>query len=147
MKIHGINDVARALDKLPDELKRGGEARVLRAGAKPIVKAARGKVPSQSSTLKKSLGTRVKKLRGQRTARIGARTNMGRWVTINGVREYRNPVKYSKLVEYGTAHSAPNPFIRPAVETSKGEVVAAMAVGLEKHLTSAVRKVRARRTR
>ena len=145
MKITGIKELKRAMDKLPDELKKGAERRVLGAGAKPIVKAARSKVPKQSGLLRKSIGQKVKKTKGEYSARIGPRTNMGGMVVRDGVSRFSDPNKYSHLVEYGTSHSAPQPFIRPAVESAKSEVVSAMAVGLDKHLTSAVRRIRSRK--
>ena len=50
-------------------------------------------------------------------------------------KRFKDPVKYSHLVEYGTSRSAATPFIRPAIEATKSEVVDAMAQGLERHLT------------
>jgi len=145
MKITGINDVAKALQALPDEIRRNGEAKTLRAGARPMVKTAKAKVSRESGTLRRAIGANVKKLRGVRTARIGARSGWGREVTVKGQTQYRNPTQYSHLVEYGTAHSAPKPFIRPAVETTQGEVVQEMAKALDKHVTNAVRKLKSRK--
>ena len=147
MKIHGANAIAKALDKLPDELKKGGERRVLAAGAKPIVKAARGKVRKDSGNLKKSLGSKVKMIKGVRTARVGARTGFGKMVERDGRMVYSKPTNYAHLVEYGTSRTAAKPFIRPAVDNTKNEVVQAMSEGLSKHLTSAVKRVKARRRR
>lgn len=146
MKITGIKELTRALDKLPDELRKGADRRVLAAGAKPIVKAARAKAAKSSGLLRKSIGQNVKKMKGEYTARIGPRKGMGAMVVRNGVQVYSNPTQYAHLVEYGTSHSAPQPFVRPAVESSKSEVVAAMAAGLDKHLTSAVRRIRSRKS-
>ena len=57
---------------------------------------------------------------------------------------FQIPSSYSHLVEYGTSHSAAKPFIRPAVDSTQGEVVGAMAAGLDTHLTKVVRKLKTR---
>lgn len=145
IKIEGAKAMEKALRRLPDDLKRSGETAVLRAGAKPINKAAKAKVPSESGLLKKSIGINVKKVRGVRTARVGPRTGRGAVVTRNGRQVFSNPTKYSHLVEYGTSHSAAQPFIRPAVESTKGEVVGAMATGYRKHLARTAARLRKKR--
>ena len=33
---------------------------------------------------------------------------------------YASPAKYAHLVELGTAHSVPKPFLRPALDANKG---------------------------
>jgi len=140
----GVRDLSRALDRLPDELKRSAENAVLRAGAKPILGAARSKVAKASGLLKKSLGVNVKKMKGDTTARVGPRKGRGGKVKRGNREVFQNPTKYSHLVEYGTSHSAAKPFIRPAVESTQGAVVGAMAAGLDKHLTKVVRKLKSK---
>jgi HK97 gp10 family phage protein len=151
IKITGINQLRRTIDRLPAELKKRAEVPVLRAGAKPINQAAKRKVNVGNEEfpglLKKSLGIVVKKVKGIYSARIGARTGFkkslgtkiarktnGKKVKGQPYDAYKNPTQYSLMVEMGTRHSAPRPFIRPAVDSTKGEVLGAMAGGLEKHL-------------
>lgn len=135
IKVTGINDLRRAMDRLPAELKKRAEVPVLRAGAKPIHKSAKAKAPvgneEHPGQLKKSLGITVKKLRGVYSARVGART--GYSVTLKNGKK-KDPSKYIHLVELGTSHSAAKPFIRPAVDSTRGEVLGEMSKGLEKHL-------------
>ena len=144
VKLVGVRDLSRALDRLPIELQRSAERAVLRAGAKPILKAAKSKVVKASGLLKKSLGTNVKKLKGETTARVGPRKGYSGKVKRGNREVFQNPSKYSHLVEYGTSHSAAKPFIRPAVDSTQGEVVGAMAAGLDTHLTKVVRKLKTR---
>jgi len=144
MKLTGIKEMNRALSRLPDEMKRSGETAVLRAGAKPILKSAKGRVAIESGLLKKSLGTNVKKVRGQTTARIGARKGRGKEVERDGVTVFSDPTKYSHLVEYGTSHSSAKPFMRPAAESAGNEIVAAMAEGYEKYLHRAAKRIKSR---
>jgi HK97 gp10 family phage protein len=135
IKITGINQLRRTIDRLPAELKKRAEVPVLRAGAKPILKAAKRKVPVGDSEapgqLKRSLGITVKKVKGVFSSRVGARTGFN--VRLKNGKK-KDPSKYIHLVELGTRHSAPQPFIRPAIDSSKGEVLESMSDGLEKHL-------------
>jgi HK97 gp10 family phage protein len=109
----------------------------------PIRKSAKGFAARSKDTglLEKSIGLSVKKVGGQKSARIGPRKGMRKEVTRTDQRtgktykEIADPNNYSHLVEYGTAHSAAKPFIRPAIDESQGEVITAMAAGLDKHLT------------
>lgn len=150
IRLVGVREVQRTLDKLAPELMKSAERAVLRAGAKPILQAAKSKVPivkKNGGLLKKSLGVNVKKVRGVTDARIGPRFGfrVSRGFAIarkdsknrkKGERyeAFANPVKYSHLVEYGTSRTAAKPFIRPAVESASPKVVDAMADGLSKHL-------------
>jgi len=56
MKITGLSDVAALLRKLPKRTGRKIMQDALRKGAKPMVKAARDKVPVDQKDLKKSIG-------------------------------------------------------------------------------------------
>jgi HK97 gp10 family phage protein len=135
VKITGIRELRRTIERLPAELKKRAEVPVLRAGAKPIYTAAKRKVPTGTGEspglLKRALGITVKKVKGSYSARVGART--GYDVRLKNGKK-KDPSKYIHLVELGTRHSAPRPFIRPAIDSSKGQVLEAMSDGLEKHL-------------
>lgn len=160
MKIEGINTVLRAIDRLPEELRKGAEKKVLQSAGAVIRKAAKSNAPVRSKVeaaqgwqpglLKKSIGLNVKKVRGTYTARIGPRTGFRRVVGIRESGEnagnpyFQDPTKYSHLVEYGTSRAPARPFISPAVERTKSAVVNEMANGLDKYLTRAVARLRRR---
>jgi len=143
--IKGVASIQRALSRLPDELQRSGEAAALRAGAKPVTRAAKAKAPTDSGLLKKSIGQNVKRIRGVRTARIGPRLGWGKEVPRNGKTVFSDPAKYSHLIELGTSHSAAQPFIRPAIDSTRSEVVSAMADGLDRYVTRAVKRLRSKK--
>jgi HK97 gp10 family phage protein len=145
ISVTGIGSLQRALNRLPDELQKGGESAALRGGAKPITKAARAKAPQDSGQLRKSIGYNVKTIKGKRTARVGARKGWKAEVTRNGRTVTADPSKYIHLVELGTSHSAAQPFIRPAVESTRGEVINAMADGLDKYIGRAIKRIRSKR--
>jgi HK97 gp10 family phage protein len=138
IQLVGVKELQRSMNALAPELMKSAERAVLRAGAAPILKAAKQNAQSSrdSGLLYKSLGVNVKKVRGITDARIGPRTGMRQAVSRDGKPpRIANPANYSHLVEYGTSHSAAKPFIRPAVDSASPKVVDAMAQGLDKYLT------------
>lgn len=141
IKIDGIKELERALGKLPKELINKAEKAALRGGAFLISKAAKAKAPVASGHLKKNIGISVKTVKGRTTARIGAKSDR-QTVTRYGKQVISNPANYSHLVEYGSANQAARPFIRPAVETTKDEVLGAMSKSFNKHMGKVVRKIR-----
>jgi len=145
IELKGTRELLNSINKLPFQLQKSAEVAVLRAGAKPINKAAKGKVPSDSGLLKKSLGINVAKVKGITSARVGARKGWRSEVVRNGKKVIADPSKYSHLVEYGTSHSSAKPFIRPAVESSQSQVLAAMAEGYDKYLDRVVKRIRSRK--
>ena len=147
IKLSGMSDLRRALEKLPKELRRTTESAALRAGATPIRKAAKANLSGVKDTglLQKALGLTVKKTRaGQLTARVGPRSGFAQVVLRKGRSkpEKANPVKYAHLVEYGTSKMAARPFIRNAIASSETQIMHEMAKGYEKGLDRAVRKLR-----
>lgn len=155
IKFYGLKGIQDALKKLPAELQKTTEMVALRAGAKPILAAAKSNAKSSedSGLLMKSLGINVRKGRSGEfrhvyTARIGARKGfkkyLGTFATGKraGRSRYQDPSKYDHLVELGTSHSAAKPFIRPAVESSKSEVLTEIAKGYDKGLARVIQRLK-----
>lgn len=149
IKLTGLAELRRAIERLPKELQRTVEASALRAGFSPVRKAARANLSHSKDTglLQKALGLTVKKTRaGQLTARVGARSGFRQVVKRKGRKpEIANPVKYAHLVEYGTSHSAAKPFIRPAVTSSEPKIMGELAKGYNKGMDRVVRRIRSRK--
>jgi HK97 gp10 family phage protein len=144
--IKGINAVKKTLEKLPEELRKSSQSAVLRAGGKPILKREKSKVPVADGLLKKSLGIMLVGKGIKSAVKIGVRKgykgrSLGFKESKRGktkgqmTERFQDPSNYSHLVEFGTSHSAAKPFIRPAIDEAQGEVIDAMAAGLDKHLT------------
>lgn len=74
-----------------------------RRAMKPVIAQARQLVRRESGTLARSLGAITKKYPGKAVVItvVGPRTHMGRVVEIDGHPQYRDPVKYSHLIEFG----------------------------------------------
>jgi HK97 gp10 family phage protein len=139
MQLSGAKELQKTINSLLPELRKSAERAVLRAGAGPILSAAisGAKFKDETGQLRKSLGISVRSIRKNITARVGPRSGFG--VTVNGKKH--NPVKYAHLVEFGTSHSSPHPFIRTAIESAKSESASAIADGLDKHLSKVCAKL------
>ena len=144
INIDGIQELQRALGKLPKELVNKAEKAALRGGAFLISKAAKAKAPVASGHLKKSIGINVRTVKGKTTARIGAKSDR-KTVTRYGKQVISNPANYAHLIEYGTSSRAARPFIRPAIESSKDEVLGAMTKSFNANLGKVVSKIRSRK--
>lgn len=138
-KIEGVDELVK---QLRDELPKRMQGKILRKaiadGSKLVLKTAKQKVPvGETGMLKRSLGRRVKVYRnsGKVLGIVGPRTGFkktkaGRTRTALGEKfqqAHVNPTKYAHLVELGTRHSAPKPFLRPALDNNKEAVKAIFA--------------------
>lgn len=153
-KIQGLKEVQAALKALPVAMQRQAEAAVLRGGGKVIADKAKANCTAvDQGDLKKSIAFNVKRFRGSYSARVGPRAGIKKQVGTYsrgkkaGQARYKNPVKYSHLIEFGTAHSAAKPFLRPAMESSRNEVVSAMLSSYRKHLDKIAKRVAKRRAK
>jgi len=102
-KIEGALEMERLLKELgPRAAHRAGTA-ALRAGAKPVVDAAKRKVAVLSGDMRDAIGVRSIRARedGERAVLIGVR--------IPHSRRFH-------LLEFGTRFSAAQPFMRPALD-------------------------------
>lgn len=122
-------------------MRKSAERAVLRDGAKPILRSAKSKVAKDSGTLKKSLSAKVVYSKAGLSARIGPRAGYKYEKKVTGRRRDKGNGKkidaqeVAWYQEIGTAKMPAHPFIRPALDAAKGEVLSSMAAGLDKHLT------------
>lgn len=120
-KLEGAAELRRRLHEFGPQFVTNVSGRALRAGAKPITTLAKNKVAVETGALKKSITTRLRRYRdGMRTIEMG----------------FRKPVsRRAHLTEYGTRHSAAQPFMRPALDEGAGAafeaVLSTLRVGIE----------------
>lgn len=104
--LSGVAELDKALRSLGPRVATNVSARALRAMAKPIVQTARILVPVDTGILKKSITTKLGRVSGgQRTMAIGFKKGPP------GGASWR-----AHFVEFGTAHSPAQPFMRPALD-------------------------------
>jgi HK97 gp10 family phage protein len=86
------------------------------SGAERVVQSAKDRVPIRSGALRNAIHTE-----DERDPRGGQRT-----FVIAG----NDDVFYGHLVEHGTTHVAPRPFLVPALEEHRADIVMAAAAAI-----------------
>lgn len=169
VSIKGLKILNDRISDLPAELLKSAERAVLSAGGKPILQAAKANAPighgPAAGLLKKSMGLNVKRTKGVWSARVGPRVGFGKKIGEGKRRKaryaktrrhgkikvadvggrfdiWKDPVKYSHLVELGTSKMPASGFIRRAVDSSAAGTFDAMADGLNTHLNRTVARLR-----
>lgn len=134
-----LNGLAETL-KVLQNVKRAAQGKILRkaAGAmsKILVKEVKARVPVDTGLTRKSIGRRVKTYRksGTVSAIVGPRTGFKDEETGH------DPAKTAHLVEFGTVHSQPEPFMRPSLDASGGRMVSAATEVIKVGLVEAAKR-------
>jgi HK97 gp10 family phage protein len=134
VRIHGVAEVQRALESLPDAVRADALGDVLFEATKPIADAARAKAPVRSGRLRQSIRIALR-ARGQGQT---LRASRGAGIFVGST----SPLAH--LQEYGTAHHGPQPFMRPALDAQAGNAKRIIETGLLDAVMKAVRRARAR---
>lgn len=138
-KIEGVTDLSSAFDELSKATENNIKRRVLLKAGAPMQQAAQAAAPERSpaSPAKyfKRAGSKVLRRIGtlKILVQIGTKltprqASQARQAGKNGVEVYigtRDPI--GRLEERGTAHAAAHPFLRPAFEAHKNEVLEIVA--------------------
>lgn len=118
-KVIGQKELLRAMYKIPYEVKRNKFfMAVFRQAAKPIIQAARANINDDEGDLRRSIkafSTRAS--RRLPAMYVGPKATGGR----SKENKQRGGGFYGAMVEYGTVHSSPNPFMRPAWEQKQSQ--------------------------
>lgn len=123
VKVEGLREIGAALEQLPEAVTKKVMRQVLTARARPIADAARGNCPVESGELKNSIKVSGRLSRSQaREARESA----------SEVEVYigPSPLPHAHLVEFGSIHNAPQPYMRPAWDGAKGTLLTNLAADL-----------------
>jgi len=125
----GEKELMRRLNSLGSQGKRNKIVRpAINEAASKINKKAKALVIEETGLLRKSIGVKRATKRGVVFAVVGPRHGFKREVerTLpSGDRAsvLANPTKYAHLVEFGTRHSPPHPFLRPAHDGTPSESI------------------------
>jgi HK97 gp10 family phage protein len=138
IKIEGLREIHAALQDLSKATARSVVKRVLLKRAQPIVEAARARAPVRTGRLRDSIiaqarGGNAGKAAFAKAMRGGAsRAEAGRAAReanrvagsiVEVVIGPHDGAFYASLVEFGTQHSSPKPFLRPAWDAGKMQVL------------------------
>lgn len=127
-KIEGLKHAQEQFHSLSDKMQRKVLRDTMRNAGRIVVKDARRRAPrGKTGELKKSIAIKVSVKKAISTILIGIkRSSRARF--------------YAHLVEFGTVHSPPKPFMRPAFDSGKRSIVESVAKGLNKTIARVASK-------
>lgn len=133
VKIEGLSELKAAIEQLPKAVGKSVMRKVLMARAKTIAAAAKSLAPVNSGELRDSIiaSTKLSK-RQKREAK-----ETGSYVEVYAG---AGPLPHAHLVEFGSVHNAPEPFMRPAWDGAKGELLDTIKEDLWSEIQKAVDK-------
>ena len=134
MNLTGLDEVHKALGKFGMRTERNLVIKGLRAGAKSVIFHATRNAPSG----------RKGKLKNKKSYMTKAgRFRPGREVVLRvGTRKGKGMPFYAHLVEFGTAHSKPEPFLRPALDENGPRIIEKIAAKLTLEIPKEVLKAK-----
>jgi len=132
LTIIGDKALLKKFKRLGVSVQKRVVRRPLTAALSPIVKAAKREAPKVSKALSKSIGKKVRTYKGAVWGAVGPRTDERYTVEYEG--RPRVPANYAHLVEFGTLHSAPKPFLRRALDENRTRVMRIQSEGIKKNI-------------
>lgn len=135
VRVEGLKELENALRELPKSTGKAVLRRVLKAAAEPIYKDAKSRAPSRPSDAKPVYygpkGDRKLRRPGTDEALVQTGTRLTRNQARLARKEGKNSAEHyvgsrdpiARLLEFGTAHSAAQPIIRPAWDGHKEEAL------------------------
>ena len=128
VKIHGLDDVRRALKRLPKEIRKREVQKALRPGAKVIQAMAKQLAPTGEGFLRKIHGNEWLHFKGTLANSIVIRAEKKRFLldtarlrvgVLSSSRDINIGAWYWRFVEFGTSKMTAKPFLVPAFERTK----------------------------
>jgi HK97 gp10 family phage protein len=136
IKVAGAKQIELALKELGAAAANRIARSSLNRGATPVVRRARELAAEDTGELKRSISKRLRR----------HRAGSDRQTILIGVEKPRSRI--SRLLEFGAAHMAPRPFLRPALDLTVSEALRiqqeAMAEGVEREVRKLAAKTLAR---
>jgi HK97 gp10 family phage protein len=137
IKVKGIKECEEALNEFTNATARNVLKRVLFKAVEPVEKAAESRAPVAQGQLRSDIAISTQLTKSQRKENK-KQSAVEVYVGVGGK---RGP--FAHLPEFGTAHSAPHPFMRPAIDANTGRVIEIFRQELNVEIEKA--KERARR--
>jgi HK97 gp10 family phage protein len=137
IKLEGLSELKDTLRTLPDATAKNILRRVGKARLKPIAEQASALAPKRKGKLSRSIVVSTKLSKAQRSQH--RKFNDSDVEIFAGA----SPLVYSHMVEYGSIHNKPHPFMRPAWDAGKDKLFN----GIKDDLWKEIEKALARRAR
>jgi HK97 gp10 family phage protein len=141
VKVDGFKECEKALNELSNATARNVIKRAAFAAAEPVKATAESLAPVNQGELREDFAISTQLTKNQRKQ---SRKQSAVEVYV-GVAGKRGP--FAHLPEYGTAHSAPRPFMRPAIDANLGRVFATFVRELKAETDKAMERARRKAAR
>lgn len=129
VKVEGLRELEEALKELPKATGKNALKRALMRAAEPIAAAAAAMAPRRKGKLIASIKVGTTLSTNQRRRH----EKQGDVEVFAGA----GPLPHAHLQEFGTAHSAPKPFMRPAWDANKFRALASIKSDLAEEIEKA----------
>lgn len=159
IRIEGLRELEKALKELPRATAKNVMVRTLKNASEPMVSMAAENAPVLTGALKASIGVSSRKpkdakgpgaaafaeamKRGASKAEAGQAARAANAKVGGSVEVYVGPGRHPQgvLQEFGTAHNAPKPFMRPAWDATKMDVLGRIKTALGDEIMKAARRL------
>jgi HK97 gp10 family phage protein len=125
-KFDGGKELEKVLRSMDAKTSRKFAIKAMRAGAKPIVAAARANAPVNSGRLRRAISVKAK----PKSEGVGIEIGVKRGKESNDPKG----AWYAHLVEFGTKFMPAHPFLTPAVDSERANFLKEMGVSLWKQI-------------
>jgi HK97 gp10 family phage protein len=139
VKVRGFAELDTALAELPKALRRNVVRQAAVKALTPVRDLARALVPLRTGALLESIQVSTRLTRRQRRGRAERAYTVEAYVGSGG-----KGARHAHLVEFGTKKMAARPFLRPAWDTTKREVLEILKLELWRMLAKAARRLAAK---
>lgn len=148
MKLKGLEGLKKQLEQLGEELQPKVLRSAMREAFKPVLEAARAKVPVDSGELRAGIALATAKTPGGGLAAgllissktTGLKQARMAAAAFGEAQSTSSPARTWHLIELGTKHSPPQPFLRPALDENAQTVVSTFAAAVRKKIEQALKK-------
>lgn len=140
IQIKGLKEVSQKLKKLPKNIRNRHVGKALRAGGKLVRDEARLHAPVATGLVRKNVAMRTSTgARAGRNADVKVRIGI---ISDKTGRETGTDAFYWRFHEFGTSKMPAQPFLRPAFEGKKGQVLNTIVRQLRTGIRKEARRVR-----
>lgn len=145
LKFEGADEMDAGLSELEGVTAIKVVRESLLESVQPVIQSAKGRVPVDRGDLERSIGAGTRLTKRQRSlhqpivSKKGVEVHVGPGITNNA-----RGVRHAHLVEFGTQHMAPQPFMRPAWQSNLGAVFNGLRQAMERLLAKAVARAQAK---
>jgi len=163
VSVSGLKELDEALGNLPKATARNVLVRTLKKAAEPMVEEAKRLAPVRTGRLRDSImsSARVKNKTGNSEYAAAMKAGLGRDAARAALLAARRAnkgkgsfaelfvgpargggvIRYAHIVEFGSVDTAPQPYMRPAWEATKGKMLDVIKSELGNEIIKAARRV------